>query len=199
MAQDARVPEAQVSFTVQYLKEVVHVCHMLPVAEVEALAVELAALRDRSGRLYIIGLGGSAGNASHMVNDMRKLCGIDASAPTDNVSELTARANDEGWSTIFYNEFWREGDAVFILSVGGGTLEVSTPIVCAIQVALVRKMRVLGIVGRESGYTKKFGHCVVVVPNVEPSRVTPHTEEFQAVVWHLLCSHPLLQKSKTKW
>lgn len=187
------------TFTVDYLKEVVHVAHLLPVADVEALAMELAALRERRGRLYIIGLGGSAGNASHMVNDCRKLCGIDACAPTDNVSELTARANDDGWRTIFDNEWWREGDALFILSVGGGTLEVSTPIVHALEAALVRKMRVLGIVGREGGYTKKFGHCVVVVPNVEPSRVTPHTEEFQAVVWHLLVSHPLLQKAKTKW
>lgn len=187
------------TFTVDYLKEVCHVAHNLPVADVEALAVELADLRARNGRLYIIGLGGSAGNASHMVNDMRKLTGIDASAPTDNVSELTARANDEGWFTIFQNEFWKEGDALFILSVGGGTTEVSRPILHAVESALVRKMRVLGIVGREGGYTKKFGHCVVVVPNVEPSRVTPHTEEFQAVCWHLLCSHPLLQKAKTKW
>lgn len=185
--------------TVDYLKEVVAICHLLPVKDVEQLAQELADLRTRGGKLFVIGLGGSAANASHMVNDLRKLCRIDAIAPTDNVSELTARANDEGWQTIFHNPFWHTQDALFILSVGGGTAEVSLPITHAIEAALMKQMRVLGIVGREGGYAKKFGHCVVVVPMVEPDRVTPHTEAFQAVIWHLLVSHPLLQKQATKW
>lgn len=187
------------TFTVEYLKEVVAICHAVPVAEIEQLAQELADARARGASVFVIGLGGSAANASHLANDLRKLCAIEAYAATDNVAELTARANDDGWATIFRNQWWRAGDALFVLSVGGGTAEVSLPITHAVEAALTANMRVLGIVGRSGGYAKKFGHCVVVVPNVEPARVTPHTEEFQAVIWHLLVSHPILQKAATKW
>ena len=184
------------SHAVDYLKEVVHICHNLPVDDIENLVHELA---DLEGRLFIIGLGGSAANASHMANDLRKLCGIEAYCMSDNVSELTARANDEGWATIFANAFWKPADALFVLSVGGGTSEVSLPITHAIEAALTCGMKVFGIVGRDGGYTRKYGNCVVVVPVVEPVRVTPHTEAFQAVIWHLLVSHPKLQKKATKW
>lgn len=187
------------SHTVDYLKEVVAICHHLAVAEVEAVVWELVELRKRKGRLFIVGLGGGAANASHLANDLRKLCGIDAYAATDNVSELTARANDEGWNTVFANEFWTRDDALFVLSVGGGTAEVSRPITHAIEAALMARMQVLGIVGRDGGYTKRFGHRVVVVPVVEPARVTPHTEAFQSVIWHCLVSHPDLQRKATKW
>jgi D-sedoheptulose 7-phosphate isomerase len=189
----------------QYFSEVAETARRLPAHEVEALCDELVALREREGRLFIIGVGGSAGNSSHAVNDFRKLCGIEAYAPTDNVSELTARTNDEGWSTVFAE--WLKvshadaKDAILVFSVGGGNLEknVSPNIVAAIVEAKARGLRVLGIVGRDGGYTKKAGDCVVVVPTVEESRVTPHAEAFQAVIWHCLVSHPKLQKNATKW
>lgn len=188
-----------------FLDETVETARRIDPAAIEALCGELAKLRDRDGRLFIIGVGGSAGNAGHAVNDFRKLCGIEAYAPTDNVSELTARTNDEGWPTVFAE--WLKvsranaKDAILIFSVGGGNMEknVSPNIVSAIGVAKERGMRVLGVVGRDGGYTKKAGDCVVVIPTVEESRVTPHAEAFQAVVWHCLVSHPLLQKNATKW
>jgi len=188
-----------------FLKEVAETARRLPADGIEALADELAALRARDGRLFIIGVGGSAGNAGHAVNDFRKLCGIEAYAPTDNVSELTARTNDEGWATVFAE--WLKvsrasaKDAILVFSVGGGNLEknVSPNIVAAIAEAKARGLRVLGIVGRDGGYTKKAGDCVVVIPTVEDSRVTPHAEAFQAVVWHCLVSHPKLQTNATKW
>jgi D-sedoheptulose 7-phosphate isomerase len=189
----------------QYFGEVAETARRLPADMVEALCDELVALREREGRLFIIGVGGSAGNSSHAVNDFRKLCGIEAYAPTDNVSELTARTNDEGWSTVFAE--WLKvshadaKDAILVFSVGGGNLEknVSPNIVAAIVEAKARGLRVLGIVGRDGGYTKKAGDCVIVVPTVEESRVTPHAEAFQAVIWHCLVSHPKLQKNATKW
>jgi D-sedoheptulose 7-phosphate isomerase len=189
----------------QYFSEVAETARRLPAGMVEALCDELVALRQREGRLFIIGVGGSAGNCSHAVNDFRKLCGIEAYAPTDNVSELTARTNDEGWPTVFAE--WLKvsranaKDAILVFSVGGGNLEknVSPNIVAAIVEAKARGLRVLGIVGRDGGYTKKAGDCVIVVPTVEESRVTPHAEAFQAVVWHCLVSHPKLQKNATKW
>jgi D-sedoheptulose 7-phosphate isomerase len=174
-------------------------------AKVEKLAAELAALRDRGGRLFVLGVGGSAGNASHSVNDFRKLCGIEAYAPVDNVSELTARANDEGWDTIFtgYLNVSRAGadDAIFVFSVGGGDAErnISTNIVKAVDMAKARGMKVYGVVGRDSGHTAVHGDTVVVVPVVDPTLRTPHSEAFQAVVWHCLVSHPALQKNATKW
>jgi len=188
-----------------YFQEVVKVAQQVDIAAVERLAVELASLRQRGGRLFVLGVGGSAGNCSHAVNDFRKLCGIEAYAPTDNVSELTARTNDEGWETVF--AAWlrtsraNAKDAVLVFSVGGGNLEknVSPNIVAGLKEAKERGLRVLGVVGRDGGYTKQVGDCVIVVPTVEASRVTPHTEAFQAVVWHCLVSHPALQQTATKW
>ncbi len=189
----------------QYFNEVTEIVRRLPIDTVEALCDELVALRARDGRLFILGVGGSAGNAGHAVNDFRKLCGIEAYAPTDNVSELTARTNDEGWPTVFAE--WLKvsradaRDALLIFSVGGGNLQrnVSPNIVAAIVEAKTRGLRVLGVVGRDGGYTREAGDCVVVVPTVDESRVTPHAEAFQAVIWHCLVSHPKLQKNATKW
>ena len=193
------------SYVAKFLDEVVAVARGIDSAAIEALCSELVKLRERGGRLFILGVGGSAGNASHAVNDFRKLCGIEAYAPTDNVSELTARTNDEGWPTVF-SEWLKVShanakDAILIFSVGGGNMEknVSPNIVSAIGVAKENGLAVLGIVGRDGGYTKKAGDCVVVIPTVEESRVTPHAEAFQAVVWHCLVSHPKLQKNATKW
>ncbi len=177
----------------------------LDAEKVEALASELVALRGRSGRLFILGVGGSAGNAGHAVNDFRKLCGIEAYAPTDNVSELTARTNDEGWETVFVE--WlkvsrlNSGDAVLIFSVGGGSLErnISPNLVSAVQHAKYVGARVLGVVGKENGYTAQVGDVVVVIPVVRDDMVTPYSEAFQAVVWHCLVSHPALQAKPTKW
>ena len=172
---------------------------------IERLAQELRSLRERGGRLFVLGVGGSAGNCSHSVNDFRKLCGIEAYAPTDNVSELTARTNDEGWPTVFAE--WlkvsraKAADAILIFSVGGGDLErnVSPNLVAAIKEAKARGLKVFGIVGRDGGYTKQVGDVVVVIPTVGEERVTPHQEAFQAVVWHCLVSHPKLQRNATKW
>ena len=177
----------------------------LDAEKVEALASELVALRGRSGRLFILGVGGSAGNAGHAVNDFRKLCGIEAYAPTDNVSELTARTNDEGWETVFVE--WlkvsrlNSSDAVLIFSVGGGNLErnISPNLVSAVQHAKHVGARVLGVVGKENGYTAQVGDVVVVIPVVRDDMVTPYSEAFQAVVWHCLVSHPALQAKPTKW
>lgn len=188
-----------------YFREVGAIASMLDLDAVEGLAQGLRRLRDTGGRLFVLGVGGSAGNASHAVNDFRKLCGIETYAPTDNVSELTARTNDEGWHTVFAE--WLKTsrvsakDALFILSVGGGNLEknVSPNLVSAIQVAKEAGAAVYGIVGRDGGYTKQAGDLVVVVPTVDPARVTPHSEAFQAVIWHCLVSHPDLQIIQTKW
>lgn len=188
-----------------YLQETVKIAGSIDPNLIEALVQELVALRSRNGRLFFIGVGGSAGNCGHAVNDFRKLCGIEAYAPTDNVSELTARTNDEGWETVFSG--WlkvsrpTEKDAVFVFSVGGGNLEknVSANIVAALKEAKARNMKVFGVVGRDGGYTKQVGDCVVVIPTVDSSRVTPHTEAFHGVVWHCLVSHPDLQQIATKW
>jgi len=188
-----------------FFDEVVEIAQSIDAAGVENLATELAALRQRGGRLFFLGVGGSAANCSHAVNDFRKLCGIEAYTPVDNVSELTARTNDEGWDTVF--AAWlktsraNKNDAVFVFSVGGGNMEknVSANIVAGLKEAKQRSMKIFGVVGRDGGYTKQVGDCVVVVPTVEVSRVTPHTEAFQAVVWHCLVSHPKLQQVSTKW
>jgi D-sedoheptulose 7-phosphate isomerase len=169
-------------------------------------AVELlAAVRARGGRLFILGVGGSAANASHAVNDFRKLTGIESYAPTDNVSELTARTNDDGWNSVFVE--WLKGsrlnpkDAVLVLSVGGGSLEknVSANLVSALQLAKQRECAILGLVGRDGGYTAQVADVAIVIPTVNPANITPHTEAFQAVVWHLLISHPTLKTAETKW
>lgn len=166
---------------------------------------ELSALRKRGGRLFLLGVGGSAANCSHAVNDFRKLCGIEAYTPVDNVSELTARTNDEGWETVF--AAWlrtskaNSNDAVFVFSVGGGNVEknVSTNIVQALKEAKTRELTIMGVVGRDGGYTKQVGDAVIVIPTIDDTRITPHTEAFQAVVWHCLVSHPGLQQIATKW
>jgi D-sedoheptulose 7-phosphate isomerase len=193
------------SHAAEFLDEVCETARRIPTDDLEALCAELVNLRDRGGRLFIIGVGGSAANCSHAVNDFRKLCGIEAYAPTDNVSELTARTNDEGWNTVFseWLKVSRAGprDAVLVFSVGGGNLEknVSANLVAAIQEAKGAGTRILGIVGRDGGYTKKAGDVVVVVPTIKEARVTPHVEAFQAVLWHCLVSHPKLQSRATKW
>ena len=189
----------------RYFEEVKSVAQQIDAAAVERMANELAALRERGGRLFLLGVGGSAGNCSHAVNDFRKLCGIEAYTPVDNVSELTARTNDEGFDTVF--AAWLRTsratakDAVLVFSVGGGNLEknVSANIVSGLKEAKSRGLKIYGVVGRDGGYTKQVGDCVVVVPTVDASRVTPHTEAFQAVVWHCLVSHPALQQIPTKW
>lgn len=192
-------------YVAQYLREVRDIAGALPETDIERLCDELVALRTRGGRLFILGVGGSAANASHAVNDFRKLCGIEAYAPTDNVSELSARTNDEGWPTVFVEwlKISRIGpnDAVLVFSVGGGNLErnVSPNIVAAVGEAKAQGTRVLGIVGRDGGHTGQVGDAVVVIPTAAEQRVTPHAEAFQAVVWHCLVSHPKLQRNPTKW
>jgi D-sedoheptulose 7-phosphate isomerase len=188
-----------------FLQQVARIASEIDRDAIERLAGELASLRQRGGRLFVLGVGGSAGNCSHSVNDFRKLCGIEAYAPVDNVSELTARANDEGWETIFTG--WLDvsranaKDAILVLSVGGGDAgrNVSMNIVKAVDMAKERGMKVFGIVGRATGHTAKHGDIVIVVPAVDPALITPHSEAFQAVVWHCLVSHPALQVKKTKW
>jgi D-sedoheptulose 7-phosphate isomerase len=190
---------------IDFFAETGRICSAIDTERVEAMANELIQLRQRGGRLFIFGVGGSAGNSSHAVNDFRKLCGIETYSPVDNVSELTARTNDEGWDTVFsaWLEISRlnERDAILILSVGGGDVErnVSPNIVKAIDLAKSRKAKVLGIVGRGTGYTARVGDVVVVVPEVNPDHITPLSEAFQAVVWHCLVSHPGLQVKRTKW
>jgi len=191
--------------TKTYFEETARIAQSIDLDVIERLASELAKLRERNGRLFFIGVGGSAGNCGHAVNDFRKLCGIEAYAPTDNVSELTARTNDEGWETVF--AAWLKvsradaDDAAFVLSVGGGNLEknVSANIVTGLKEAKTRGLKVFGVVGRDGGYTKQVGDVVVLVPTVDASRITPHTEAFHAVIWHCLVSHPVLQQVATKW
>jgi D-sedoheptulose 7-phosphate isomerase len=193
------------SFSALFLAEVAEVVRRLDVLAIEKMATLLASVRERGGRLFVLGVGGSAGNASHAVNDFRKLAGIETYAPTDNVSEVTARVNDEGWPTVF--EAWlrvsrlQSRDAVFVFSVGGGSLErnVSPNIVAALNFARSVSASILGIVGRDGGYTARVADACVIVPTVHPDRITPHSEAFQAIVWHLLVSHPALQQSATKW
>jgi D-sedoheptulose 7-phosphate isomerase len=192
-------------FIRQYLDEVVQVARRLDPEAVGRIVDLLVSVREAGGRLFVLGVGGSAANASHAVNDFRKLAGIEAYAPTDNVSELTARVNDDGWESCFAN--WlrgsrlRERDGVLILSVGGGDAErgVSVNLVRAIEYAKSVGARVGGIVGRSGGFTAKMAEACVIVPTVNPATVTPHTEAFQAVVWHLLVSHPRLQTAPAKW
>jgi D-sedoheptulose 7-phosphate isomerase len=193
------------TFTEQFLAEAAEILKQIDVAAVERVAATLAACRAGGGRLFILGVGGSAANASHAVNDFRKICGLEAYAPTDNVSELTARTNDEGWAGVF--EGWlrvsrlRATDALLIFSVGGGNLEkqVSPNLVAAIQYAKTVGAKVTGIVGRDGGYTAQNADACVIVPTVNAKHVTPHAEAFQAVIWHLLVTHPALKQAETKW
>ncbi len=193
------------SFIESYLAESGAILGKLDVPTIQKLVDLLVALRARQGRLFFLGVGGGAGNASHAVNDFRKIVGIEAYAPTDNVSELTARVNDEGWNTVFVK--WLEvsrlsnRDMVFVFSVGGGNLErnVSPNLVEALRYAKEKGATICGVVGRDGGYTAKVADACLIVPTVNPATVTPHTESFQPVVWHLLVSHPALQAAPTKW
>ena len=193
------------NFSSNFMREVSEIAGILDYELIEKMSKELSNLRKRSGRLFLLGVGGSAANASHAVNDFRKLCGIETYSPTDNVSELTARTNDEGWETVF-SEWLKtsrlsDKDMLLVLSVGGGNLEknISTNLIYALDFAIERKATIIGIVGRDGGYVKKIGKYVLVIPTVNKERVTPHSEAFQAVVWHCLVSHPNLQINATKW
>jgi D-sedoheptulose 7-phosphate isomerase len=194
-----------VTFSKEFLAESVAVIEALDIQQIEDVASGLAAVRERGGRLFILGVGGSAGHASHAVNDFRKICDIEAYTPTDNVSELTARANDDGWDTTF--SAWLAGsrlssrDAVLVFSVGGGDAAkgVSANIVSAVQLAVSRQAPVYGIVGRDGGTTAQLADACVVIPPLFPAHVTPHTEGLCAVLWHLLVTHPALARSATRW
>lgn len=193
------------AFTTTYLEETIAIVRAIDPESIERLALALADVRARGGRLFILGVGGSAGHASHAVNDFRKLCGFEAYAPTDNVSELTARVNDEGWDTVFC-EWLRDSrlaaqDGLLVFSVGGGNVEhnVSVSLVRALELARTVGARICGIVGRDGGFTRSVAEACVVIPPLAATRVTPHTEGLCAVVWHLLVSHPALQKRTTKW
>jgi D-sedoheptulose 7-phosphate isomerase len=198
------MPDAS-NFSASFLAEVQDIARLLDAQAIERVAALLAKVREQSGRLFVLGVGGSAANASHAVNDFRKLAGIEAYSPTDNVSELTARINDEGWATVF--AAWlkvshlQARDAVLVLSVGGGNLErnVSPNIVAALDYAKSAGAKIMGIVGRDGGYTAKVADACVIIPVVHPGRITPHSEAFQAVIWHLLVSHPVLQANATRW
>lgn len=193
------------SYAQQHLKEASEIIEKLDLAAIEGMADLLATVKADGGRIFFLGVGGSAGNASHAVNDFRKIVGIESYAPTDNVSELTARTNDEGWATIFAE--WLKisklnaKDVLFILSVGGGNLEknISPNLVEALKLAKSVGAKVTGIVGRDGGYTAQVADVCVIVPTVNTETITPHSEAFQAVVWHLLVSHPKLKANQTKW
>ena len=193
------------SYSKQHLAEASKIIEQIDDSMIEKMVSIIATTRENNGRLFFLGVGGSAGNASHAVNDFRKIVGIESYAPTDNVSELTARTNDEGWDTIF-SEWLKtsklnSNDTLFILSVGGGNVEknISPNLVKALQLAKERGSKIVGIVGRDGGYTAKVADAAVVVPTINPETVTPHSEAFQAVIWHLMVSHPLLKAKQTKW
>lgn len=193
------------SYTRQHLEEVSRITSQIDVDTVEEMANLIAKIRDEGGRLFFLGVGGSAGNCSHAVNDFRKIVGVESYAPTDNVSELTARTNDEGWDTVFVQ--WlrtsrlNERDGLFIFSVGGGNLEknISPNLVRALQYGKDKGARITGIVGRDGGYTASVADVCLIIPTVNANNITPHSEAFQAVIWHLLVSHPLLKEFDTKW
>ena len=193
------------NYTKNFFNEVVHIANQIDYNIISDMAVELSKIRNRNGRLFFLGVGGSAANCSHAVNDFRKICEIESYSPVDNISELTARTNDEGWDTIF-SEWLKtshinNNDALFILSVGGGSKQknISPNLVNAIDVAISKDVTIFGIVGKDDGYTFEKGDYVVQVPIVSEDRITPHSEAFQAVVWHCLVSNPILAIKKTKW
>jgi len=193
------------NYSQQHLNEAIEIINKLDVSVIEAMAELLAGVKNSGGRLFFLGVGGSAGNCSHAVNDFRKIVGIESYAPTDNVSELTARTNDEGWATVFVE--WlktsrlRKEDCVFVFSVGGGSLEknVSPNLVEALKYSKTVGAKITGVVGRDGGYTAKVADVCAIVPTVNGETVTPHSEAFQAIIWHLLVSHPKLKTSQTKW
>ena len=193
------------SFGATYLQEAKAIIDKLNVDVIEQMAEILAKAREGGGRLFFLGVGGSAGNCSHAVNDFRKIVGLEAYTPTDNVSELTARTNDEGWETVFVEwlkvSHLRPTDVIFVFSVGGGNLEknISPNLVRAVEYAKTIGASIIGVVGRDGGYTAKSGDAVCIVPTVNPETVTPHSEAFQAIVWHLLVTYPRLKARQTKW
>ena len=193
------------TFTSQYLSDAASIVGRLDQDAIERVATLLHDVRERGGRLFILGVGGGAGHASHAVNDFRKIAGIEAYTPCDNVSELTARANDEGWDTVFaawlQGSRLRPGDLVFVFSVGGGdaTRNISANLVRALDYAVSVGATITGIVGRDGGHTARVAEACVIVPTVNPETVTPHTESFQALVWHLLESHPKVRVAANKW
>jgi len=205
LAEAAERRDTMASFSDNYLSETAAILKALDPAAVERIAAGLAQVRGGGGRLFILGVGGSAGHASHAVNDFRKICDFEAYTPTDNVSELTARVNDDGWDTAFAR--WLQGsrlsskDAVLVFSVGGGNREkrVSTNLVLALELARERGARIFGIVGRDGGFTRQVAEACAVIPPLHAERVTPHTEGLCAVLWHLLVSHPALKTQATKW
>ncbi len=200
-----RAATPSTGFASAFIAESIAILETVDISAIERMAAGLARVRELGGRLFILGVGGSAGHASHAVNDFRKLCGFEAYAPTDNVSELTARANDEGWDTCF--AAWLKGsrigprDGVLVFSVGGGSREknVSVNIVRALETATEAGAHIFGIVGRDGGFTRQAAQECIVIPSLAPDRITPHTEGLCAVLWHLLVSHPLLQRVGTKW
>lgn len=193
------------SFTVQYLQEAVSILNQIDPAVIDKTADLINSVRSRSGRIFFLGVGGGAGHASHAVNDFRKICGIECYTPSDNVSELTARINDEGWETCYMN--WLKGsklaakDMIFVFSVGGGNREknVSANLVRALEYAKETGAAIAGVVGRDGGFTAQAANVCVIIPTAAPERITAHTEAFQAVVWHLLVAHPKLQQNEMKW
>tara|TARA_B100001123_G_scaffold37743_1_gene39057 strand:- start:1111 stop:1707 length:597 start_codon:yes stop_codon:yes gene_type:complete len=193
------------TYSQQHLEETAQIVECIDASAIESMVELLARIKSQGGRLFFLGVGGSAGNCSHAVNDFRKIVGLESYAPTDNVSELTARTNDEGWETIFVE--WlkisrlNDNDGVFVFSVGGGNLEknVSPNLVKALEYAQDVGTSIMGVVGRDGGFTAKVADACVIVPTVNPETVTPHSEAFQAVVWHLLVSHPVLKAVQTKW
>jgi D-sedoheptulose 7-phosphate isomerase len=193
------------SYTKQHLNEAITIINQIDESAVEAMAEILVNVKNDGGRIFFLGVGGSAGNCSHAVNDFRKIVGIESYAPTDNVSELTARTNDEGWATIFVE--WlkisklQPKDMVFIFSVGGGNLEknISPNLVKALKYAKTIGAKITGVVGRDGGYTAQVADACVIIPTVNPENITPHSEAFQAIIWHLLVSHPKLKANQTKW
>jgi D-sedoheptulose 7-phosphate isomerase len=192
-------------FIESYLSETMNIVHQLDKSQIEGIISCIKDIQQQKGRIFFIGVGGGAGHASHAVNDFRKICGIESYTPTDNVSELTARINDEGWDTAYVN--WLKGsrltdqDMIFVFSVGGGSIKenISVNIVNSINYAKDLGARIVGIVGRDGGYTAQYSNYCVVIPTVNNANITPHTEGFQAVIWHLIVSHPELQKYEMKW
>lgn len=189
----------------QHLKEAVIIINAIDAGQIEGIVSIIHNIKEKDGRIFFLGVGGSAGNCSHAVNDFRKIVGIESYAPTDNVSELTARTNDEGWSTIFSE--WLKvsklsaNDCLFVLSVGGGNLDknISPNLVEALKYGKSVNSKIVGIVGRDGGYTAKVADACVIIPTVNPENITPHSEALQAVIWHLLVSHPSLKANQTKW
>jgi len=193
------------SYITNYLNEVKEIAEKIDKKQIDNIVLLLKEIREKKGRLFILGVGGSAGNASHAINDFRKLAGFEAYTPVDNISELTARTNDEGWETVFLE--WLKGshlgedDAVFVFSVGGGNVEknISANLVHALQYAKSINAKILGIVGRDGGFTAKVADACLIIPTVNPDTVTPHSESFQAVIWHLIASDPRLKMIENKW